>query len=510
MTTVKLQQGHYQGLSLNNVLAWRGIPFAQPPLAENRFRAPQPLPASDETCKADQFPLASLQAKNPLMGIVESSEDCLYLNVWAPENAENAPVMVWFHGGGYLAGSVSQPLYNGEHLAREQGVVVVNAAYRLGAHGFAYWQDVAPALQAESNLGLRDQVAALQWVQDNIAAFGGDNANVTVFGESAGGFSVACLMACPPASGLFQQAIVQSGAGDFVLTPKEASKVAQAFVDALPGEEDPAMKIRNASDRAWLKAQQQATKTLVARGDRTSTPQYAMNFLPVLDDTWLPQVPVDAIAAGAAKHVRLMAGVCLDEYHFFQYAGVLARTTTMDKLRAVDEAEITRYFSRALPQHGEAAWSYYQAQVQVSDARSQLDIFSAMESDRLFRVPTLRLLDAHAKHNSDTWGFQFTWQSKPFGLDLGACHVVDIPFVFGVTDTPAGLYFTGGGEAAAALSATVQNAWGQFAHGATPGWPCWGESRQAVQFGPGEPFAPLLDNDAERLWEAIIPDVAKA
>ena len=503
-----IRQGRYQGLTRNGVTEYRGVPFAQPPVAGLRFKAPQPLPEGNSEVMADHYHQPSLQMKNPLMGVHESSEDCLYLNIWVPEGEGPFPVMVWFHGGAYLAGSISQPLYNGAELARSQRVVVVNAAYRLGAMGFADFSAVAPELQADTNLGLRDQLAALEWVQENIGGFAGDASRVTVFGESAGGFSVCALLACPRATSLFHNAIVQSGAADFALAPDQVRKVTDAFVAALPGEGSAAQKLRDSSPKGWIKAQNEAVKVLVERGLRSTTPQFAMNFLPMVDGDLLPQLPIDAIAAGAAADKRVLAGVCRDEYHFFQYAGVLAGTVKMDSLRELDDQEILRRFERGLPDNGARAFDYYRTTVTPDPRRSPLDVFSAMESDRLFRVPTVRLLDAQSRHNPECWGFQFTWQSEPFGLPLGACHVVDVPFVFGVTDTPAGIYFTGGGDAAKALSRQVQDAWGAFAHGDGPGWQGWTSGRQVRQLGPGEEMVALLDEAGEVLWEPIIPKTA--
>ncbi len=502
------RQGRYEGLASSGVIEYRGIPFAQAPVGERRFKAPQPLPAGDNTVVANRYPTASLQVDNPMMGVKGSGEDCLYVNIWQPDGEGPFPVMVWFHGGGYLSGSISQPLYNGAALAKSQGVVVVNAAYRLGAMGFGDFAAVAPELGADSNLGLRDQVAALEWVQENIAAFGGDPEQVTVFGESAGGFSVCTLLACPAAASLFHGAIVQSGAADFVLSRDEARKVTDAFLAALPGGGSAADKLSAAQPEQWLKAQNASIKVLVDRGLRTTTPQFAMNFLPVLDDDLLPSLPIDAIAAGAARDKRLMAGVCLEEYLFFQYAGLLAGTTTLDTLREIDNSEILRRFERGLPGNGQRAFEYYQNAVTPDPRRSNLDWLAAMESDRLFRVPTVRLLDAQSRHNAQCWAFQFTWPSEPFGMPMGACHVMDIPFVFGVTDTPAGLYFTGGGDEARALSDQVQAAWGRFARGDAPGWSAWQGERTAIQFGPGESRARLLDAEAEALWADIIPSPA--
>ncbi|MCH2559014.1 MAG: carboxylesterase family protein [Alcanivorax sp.] len=502
---VVLPQGSYQSVAGDGVREFRGVPFALPPLGEHRFKAPRALPDDNGEHNADRYPTPSLQMRNPAMGIDESGEDCLYLNLWVPEGEGPFPVMLWYHGGGYIAGSASQLLYNGARLAADQRVIVVNAAYRLGAHGFADFTAVAPELEADTNLGLRDQVAALEWVHRHIEAFGGRPDQVTIFGESAGGFSVASLMATPRARPLFQRAIVQSGGGDFALAPEEVAKVTRAFVEGLPGDGSAADKLRAADAKAWVKAQGQALRTLVRRGLRDTTPQFAMNFLPMVDGDLLPRLPVDAIAAGEAADIALMAGVCRDEYHFFQYAGPLAGFPSVEELRGYDDEEILRRFERALPGNGERVLAHYRRTVTPDPARSNMDWFSAMETDRLFRVPTLRLLDAQAAHRADTRGYQFTWPSDQFGVPMGACHVVDVPFVFGVTDTVPGQFLTGGGAEAAALSDRVRADWGAFARGDALAGPAWRERRTVRQYGPGDPEAPLFEADDEALWADLIP-----
>ncbi len=503
-SSVVIPQGRYQGLDGASVVEFRGVPYARPPLGPLRFKAPQALPDGGGDHKADRYPLPSLQMNNPITGIEQSGEDCLYLNIWAPKGEGPFPVMLWYHGGGYTAGSISQPLYNGAALASSQQVVVVHAAYRLGAHGFADFSALAPELEADSNLGLRDQVAALEWVHAHIAAFGGRNDQVTLFGESAGGFSVAALLATPRARPLFQRAIIQSGGADFVLSRDEVRRVTEAFVAALPGEGSAVSRIRGADDAAWIKAQNQALRTLAARGLRDSTPQFGMNFLPMVDGELLPELPVQALANGAARDIELLAGVCRDEWHFFQYAGPMAGYPTIEQMRGWSDDDILHRFERALPGNGERVMAHYRERVVPHPDRCNMDWFSAMETDRMFRVPTLRLLDAQAAYRP-VWGYQFTYESIRFGVPMGACHVIDVPFVFGVTDTPIGVFFTGGTSEARELAQQVQQAWGDFAHGRGAGWTPWNEARQVHQFGPGETMAPLLDADTEQLWRQIIP-----
>ncbi|MDF1629909.1 MAG: carboxylesterase family protein [Alcanivoracaceae bacterium] len=503
MKAIEISSGRLTGLAVDGVHEFRGIPFAAPPLGEKRFRAPQPVSPWSGVLAAEKFRPATWQTPNPLMGTEQINDDCLYLNVWVPEGEGPFPVMVWIHGGAYTSGSPSQLLYQGRRLAQQQRVIVVNPAYRLGAWGFGWFKDIAPSLEADSNLGLRDQIAALQWVQDNIAAFAGDPHRVTVFGESAGGFSVATLMATPSAKSLFQRAIVQSGAADFVLSPSEAAKVAEVLVSGLTGHDSAADRLRNVAARDFIRAQNASLRQVVKRGLRDSTPQFGMVYLPVVDGDLLPQSPIDAIAGGCASDKAMMAGVCRDEWNLFQFAPPFNGGVGLDRLLSLDADEIRRRMERQLPGRSEQAFARYSAEVAIEPRRGLMDLVSTLETDRTFRVPTVRLLDAHSAAQGSCWGFCFTHEVEAFGVPLGACHVMDVPLVFGLTDTPAGALFTGGGEVAAKLSGEVMNAWGQFAHQGRADWQSWPEQRQARTFGPGAELAPLLSDEMEQFWKAI-------
>ena len=221
---IKMEGGLVEGTVQDGITFYKGIPFAAPPTGDLRWRPPQPVKNWDGVLKADKYAPAcpQIQFYIPIFPKVETSEDCLYLNVWTPAQSppaaplrvggESLPVMVWIYGGGFVMGATSTPLYSGEQLAR-MGVIVVSIAYRVGPLGFL----AHPDLTAESpqkvsgNYGLLDQIAGLQWVQRNIKAFGGDPGRVTIFGESAGGISVSMLAASPLAQGLFHRAICESG-----------------------------------------------------------------------------------------------------------------------------------------------------------------------------------------------------------------------------------------------------------------------------------------------------------
>jgi len=502
---VETTSGRVQGIDLDGVRAYRGVPFASPPQGGLRFRPPQPVKPWSGIRAADRFADAAWQMPNPLMASEAISDDCLYLNVWVPEGDGPFPVMVWIHGGSYTSGSPSQVLYNGAELARRNQVVVVNLSYRLGAWGYGWFRDLLPDLGESGNLGLQDQLAGLRWVSDNIAGFAGDPGRVTVFGESAGGFSVATLMACPQAQGLFQSAIVQSGAGDFVMSPAQASRVAQRVLDELPGSGSALDRLLAADMKALVRAQNRAARQVVERGLRTNTPQFGMTFMPVVDGDLLPRLPVDAVAAGASRTVRLMAGVCRDEWNLFQYAPPFNGNVPLETFRAMPREEILRRLTRNLPGNGEAALAHYENEIEVHPRRGLMDYFSAMETERTFTVPTVRLLDAQVGAGGQAWGFRFSHEIDSFGVPLGACHVSDVPFVFGLADTPAGRLFTGGGAPAVEIERRVMAAWGAFAHGETPGWDDWASDRQANNFGGREARVALLSASGERFWNGIIP-----
>lgn len=506
MKAIETAQGRLRGLDKQGVTEFRGIPFARPPLGEFRFRAPQPPEPWSGVYEAHRWPWPAVQQPSPLLGLEQSSEDCLYLNAWVPQGEGPFPVMLWFHGGGYVSGSPSQLLYNGEHLARDQQVIVVNAAYRLGVLGYGWFAELAPELAPDSNVGLRDQVAALRWVHDNIAAFGGDPDNITIFGESAGGFSVATLLAVPEARPLFRRAIVQSGAADYVLAPEEAARVTRTVVDALPGEGTAAERMQAAGADDWARVQNEGLRQLVRRGLRDTTPQFGMSFMPVVDGDLLPEAPLDAIARGDARDKPLLAGVCRDEWHLFQYAAPFNGNRSLDQLRRLTDGDLAHRFRRALPYHGDRAHELYRQKISPNPRRAPLDAFSALETDRLFRVPTLRLLDAQqGAGGAATHGFQFTHEVEAFGVPLGACHVVDVPLVFGLTETPVGKLFTGGGEAAARLSRRVMATWAGFARGEAPDWPDW-STRRLQYLGSSDEQVPMLDAELEEFWREVIPE----
>jgi para-nitrobenzyl esterase len=385
------------------------------------------------------------------MKVRETDEKaCLTLNVWAPQASAGSPlpVLVWFHGGSFVIGSSSQPVYDGTLLASEQQVVVVSANYRLGAFGFL---DARP-FGGLANCGVRDAICALEWVRDNIAAFGGDPARVVAFGESAGGGLVLHALSSRSARGLLAGAIVQSGATFATLDAERAAVVLAALVDAA-GVTDPAA-LRELSADDLVKAQSTAMVSLLGTVGM-------MPFHPMVDGDLLPAAPGDALASGVAGEVALIAGTTADEMRLFvDGSGELPARERLVRRAArylsVDDATAGRiidHYARAL------------------DTGDTHEIWRAIFGDNEMQVPCRAVLDAHAAHGP-TYTYEFTWE----GPVVGSCHGIDIPFTFGnfVEGWDA---FVGLDDDGRALSAAMRAAWGAFARTGDPGWPAYPAAR---------------------------------
>src|SRR5947209_5126799 len=318
-TVVRTQQGAVRGSVFDEVVAFKGIPYAAPPFGPNRFQPPRPVELWDGVREALNYgPTAPKAPYVPPFDVLIpevdiAGSDCLNLNIWSPDLGQaSLPVMVWIHGGAFANGSGSVPVYDGTRFARD-GVVCVTINYRLGADGFLYLGD------GIANLGMLDQIAALTWVQENIAAFGGDPNNVTIFGESSGGMSVATLMAMPRAAGLFRRAIAQSGAAHHVISPATAQRIGQYLAEKL-GVEPTREAIATVPLNRLTQAQQQLRVEISAKPDPALWGEVAANlmpFEPVVDGSLLPARPLDSIAAGASANVDVLVGNNADEFRLY-------------------------------------------------------------------------------------------------------------------------------------------------------------------------------------------------
>ncbi len=488
-TVVETTCGKVRGSDQGAVSVWKGIPFAQPPVGELRFRPPQPPQAWAGVRDATEYgmvaPQAVLREGSPLGNRLtpgEESEDCLYLNVWSPRaDGRRRPVLVWLHGGAFTMGSGSTPLYDGTSFAQQGDVVAVTLNYRLGALGFLYLDELlGEQYSGSGNNGLLDQIAALQWVHDNIAAFGGDPDRVTIFGESAGAMSVGTLLAMPAAKGLFRQAILQSGAASSVRSRESAARVTREFLDELGLQES------EASALATL-----PLANLMAAQTRILGKQSALlAFGPVVDGTSLPRPPLEAVASGAARDIPLLIGTNHDEMRLFNAANPTPPDERVLRHFFGDEAD------RALA-------TYNASRPQASPA----DIWSAMQTDQVFRMPAIRLAELQAKQGAPVWMYRFDWPSPAFGGRLGAAHALELAFVWN-NIAKAAMRPLLGDEPPQELARRMHEAWIAFArtgHPGTPDLPPWppydSEQRATMLFNISCEVVNDPDAAERRVWE---------
>ena len=472
-TQIETKYGTLQGVEEDGLVVFRGVRYAAPPTGERRFRPPQPPEPWTGVHLASEFAAMAPQTGGILAayeGDRPQSEDCLFLNVWTPTVGDDArrPVMVWIHGGSLTSGSGSSPLYDGIRLAEQGDVVIVTINYRLGALGWL----AHPGLRDEEtgaagNWGLLDQIAALQWVQDHVERLGGDPGNVTVFGESAGSWSVSTLLGTPAARGLFQKAICQSG-GPLNIPMERAAKTTETFLANVG---------RGPNDLAALR-ELPVEQSLTAQGQLGGQPGLARALLPVVDGVVLPEPAVDAVANGLSADVAVIAGTNSEEMRLFalgdRSASSMPEERLFKRLRAggTDDVEalVTAYRS-ARENRGQSATPF--------------EIWDAIESDRIFRLPTLRMLEAQSSHQAATYSYLFTYRSPAAGGFLGACHALEIPFVFGTLTDPPIDRFTGTGAGPEGLSRRMMKAWLSFAHTGDPStdelaWPRFEPERRST------------------------------
>ncbi|MBP2707886.1 carboxylesterase family protein [Microbispora sp. RL4-1S] len=482
---VRTAAGALRGGREAGLAVFRGVPFAEPPVGPLRFAAPQRVRGWDGV-----RPAVAYGPPPPQSGLLGASQettgdDWLTLNVWtpAPDPAARLPVMVWIPGGGYAMGDSSLPEYDAGHLAAS-GTVVVTLNYRLGIEGFAQI-DGAPA-----NRGLLDQVAALQWVRDTIRVFGGDPDRVTVFGQSAGGGSVAALLAMPRAAGLFRRVVAQSVPGTF-FSPELAADIAAACAAELGVR--PTVSGLSAVAPALLPAAGDAIAAKTAQwrerwGQITHRP---IPFAPVVDGEVLPATPWEALAGGAARDVGLLVGHTRDEHRLFSLIdGVLGQVAH----------EQTETALRLLAPGPDGARRYREAYPAASDE----ELYELVNGDWLFRMPSLHLADAQIAGGGRAHLYELIWPAPGLGGGLGACHGLDVPLVFGNlrSGRPAVLLGDPPSPAAEELSARIRGAWTAFAAHGDPGWPPYDPgSRLAQLFGTPSTVAAYLEETSRLLWQ---------
>lgn len=469
---VETRCGRIRGVAGSGCWSFRGIPFAKPPVGELRFRAPEPPDPWGGVRDVTELGAGAPQRITAIaatlgFGAERVSEDCLSLNVFTPAtDGGRRPVLFWLHGGIFVLGAGSNPLYDGAALARRGDVVVVTTNYRLGALGFL---DLREHIDCEPNAGTLDQLAALEWTCEHIGAFGGDPENITLFGESAGAMSIATLMAAPRARGLFRRAILQSGAASNVSSPAAASRTAAAYLEDLGADGTRSSELRELPLERLLDAQD---RRFTAHPDEGSDAGLA--FQPCVDGALIPQQPLKAIDEGRAACVPVLFGTTVDEVKLF------ARRDPL--LDALDEAGVAERLARALLRVGAPDCSHAGVALYRDARRGKLptdpkELWLAIETDRVFRHPARRLADALIAQGAELYSYLFAYRSPAARETLGACHALELAFVFGTYETAPGIEnFVGRGPDVARLSNRIQDAWIEFARSGSPGHaelPAW-------------------------------------
>lgn len=476
-----------RGVRGSGLLCFRGIPYARPPVGQLRLAAP--VPPAPWTGVRDAARFGPLPPQSSLAGPAQSPDgvadpdEWLTVNVWSPDlPGSGRPVMVWIFGGAYLSGGATNPTYDGSRIALEGGVVVVTFNYRLGVEGFAQLAGAPP------NRGLLDQVAVLEWVRDNAAAFGGDAEQVTVFGQSAGAGSVSALLAMPAAAGLFRRAIAQS-------VPRSCLSVALAEsvateIAAVAGATASRVGLAAVPPADLAAAGDEVGRRLARYADRwgllAETPS---PFAPVVDGTVLPRDPWQSLAAGASREVPLLTGHTREEYRLF--LGLTGRLGT------VSAAQSQRAL-RLLAPGGDPA--SYRAAYPSADAEQ---LYELVNSDWLFRMPSVALAQAHASAGGRSHVYELTLAVPGRHGSLGAPHGADVPLVFGNFDGGSAALTYGGRPSAAAeeLGRSMRAAWTAFARTGDPGWPLFGPADLSTQvYGAHPTVARYPEETSLRLW----------
>ncbi|MEV4112697.1 carboxylesterase family protein [Nonomuraea sp. NPDC049695] len=491
MIEVRTAAGVVRGRAEDGLAVFRGIPYAEPPLGEARFQAPKPVARWEGVRDAHAFGPpppqdATMAGRSGGDLFAGTGDDWLTVNVWTPDADPPArrPVFVWIHGGAYKHGFSGSPGYDAQHIARDGDVVVVSLNYRLGAEGFACI-DGAPA-----NRGLLDQVAALEWVRENIAAFGGDPDQVTVAGDSAGAGSIAALMVMPRAAGLFRRAIGQSVPGTY-LSDALARDVATAIA-AEAGLRPTAAELSGVDPRELPKLAHAVETKMRQHENRWGAFAHTLTlFSPVVDGEALPQAPWQALAAGAGRDVELIIGHTRDECRtFLLFAGQLGKVTE------AQAAEALRHFGPG--DDGERAYRT------AFPGASAEELYELVQNDWLFRMPTLRLAEAQAAGGGRAHLYELAWQSPGSGGVLRACHGLDGPLLFGTYDAHLGPAAIGPEHVAEAreLTTQIRTAWASFARSGNPGWPAYDSEQRLTRVFDATPSVTAYPEEASRrLWQ---------
>jgi para-nitrobenzyl esterase len=472
---VDTTSGKIRGVTVDGIAAFKGIPYGASTAGANRFMPPQkPAPWGGVRKAVDwagHAPQAFFGQRRPEVShlappsdTVQVSEDCLTLNLWTPGlDAGKRPVMVWFHGGAFSYGSANTPRTAGANLARRGDVVVVTVNHRLNVFGFLDLSEIGGAeFEHSGNVGVLDLVAALEWVRDNVARFGGDPGNVTIFGQSGGGGKVSALLAMPAAKGLFQRAIVMSGAGIRMAEHDRATKLADAVLDEVGLKANQLDKLQALPLERLLAAIEPAQKKLAPVGFRLLD---RYGFGPVVEGHDLPRHPFDPTAPDLSDDVPVMVGGTRDENALF-----LAPDDAVWS-RTLSEGELKTRVAKVAAGNTDAVLALYR---QMHPGMNPAELLIEITTDSNFWVRSVLLAERKAaKGKAPVYMYSFNWRTPVLDGKLMAPHAIDVAFVFDTVDVGG---ITGHSPAAAMIAAVESLTWASFARAGTPdnkGIPHW-------------------------------------
>ncbi len=502
---VATKYGKVRGTSADGVCLFKGVHYGAAPEGAGRFLAAHPPQPSKETL--DAFTYGDMAPQNlstatgsdiriamgDIFGPGKVSEDCLVLNVWTPSVAGGKrPVMVWLHGGGYTGGSDGSPTYDGVNLAHKQDVVVVGINHRLNVFGYLYLGKISEKYADSGNVGMLDCVLALEWVRDNIAQFGGDPENVTIFGESGGGGKVSVLMAMPPAKGLFHKAIVESGSTLRVSTTDEADAAARKFLAQLKISPDHVDDLQKVPMQEMLDAM------------RAMTGPNSIRLGPVVDGRSLPRQPFDPDAPAQTANVPMLIGtngtessvlLGMADSSLFNLDEATMRSKLKSYLHLADDAQLDSLiavYKKGLPNS------------------SPSDIYFAITTDRMMRMNAITQAERKsAQHAAPAYMYIFAWRSPVLGGKLRSPHGIELSFVFDNTDKTPGM--NGTGADLGPLAAKVSGAWAAFARTGNPStsslphWPAYSSETRATMIFNDECYLVNDPGKDERLAVSALP-----
>ena len=471
-TVVETAYGPVRGADDGSITSWKGVRYAAPPTGDLRWRAPQPPEKWTEVADASALGRVCPQPVEPRIPIdlgAPQGDDCLTLNIWASSNVaagDRKPVMVWIHGGAYVLGSANQPLYNGRVLAAGGDVVVVTVNYRLGAFGFLDLSSFSTSgRRFDSNLGLRDVILALQWVRDNIAAFGGDPDRVTLFGESAGAGIVTTLLTTPAGAGLFSAAIAQSSPATSVYDAVRGRRVAEEFLDILGLRPDDVDRLSGLPAEAIVAASRTLFNDVPLRSPGL------LAFAPIVDGDLVPDYPVKLAREGRSHPVPLIIGTNKHEAALFKWM--------KSPLMPITPHEIRRMFAEMAAEQPDVQLPTEDQIGAVYRSRRTKTRGMGVARDVGFRMPSVWLAEGHSAV-APVYLYRFDWSTPMLkALGIGATHATELPYVWGnLIAGPKDFTFKLGGlKTGAAVSSRMRARWVNFAVEAKPnrlpGEPAW-------------------------------------